>query len=155
ILDEPFAGLDPVNSQLIKDIILELKASGVTTIFSTHRMEQVEEMCDKIALINNAQVILEDNIRSVKKRFQKNIYRIESDNDLSILKDIADLTVLESGNNYSVVELKSITGKEFLIKLLNKVDITKFELKLPTLNEIFIELVSKSEEGRSKKEIII
>ena len=147
ILDEPFSGLDPISTQLIKDTIRELKNNGVTTIFSTHRMEQVEELCEKIALINSSSVILEDEIHNVKKRFQKNIYRVESYEDLSFLKTFPDLEVMELKNNYGILKLTNgLNAREFLIKLINKIDITKFELTLPTLNEIFIELVGKNNE---------
>jgi ABC-2 type transport system ATP-binding protein len=142
ILDEPFSGLDPVNTQLIKDIILELKEEGTTTIFSTHRMEQVEEMCDYIGLIDNSQVILEDEIWNVKKKYNKNIYRIEAEGDLSFIKEISELTVLEMKNKHIIVKFgETLTTREFLLKVIDRINITKFELKLPSLNEIFIELV--------------
>lgn len=142
ILDEPFSGLDPVNTQLIKDIILELKKEGTTTIFSTHRMEQVEEMCDYIGLIDNSQVILEDEIWNVKKKYNKNIYRIEAEGDMTFVRDISGLTLLEMKNKHVTVRFhENFTAKDFLSKVIDKVDITKFELKLPGLNEIFIELV--------------
>ncbi|MEQ8220945.1 MAG: ATP-binding cassette domain-containing protein [Candidatus Eremiobacterota bacterium] len=142
ILDEPFSGLDPVNTQLIKDIILELKKEGTTTIFSTHRMEQVEEMCDYIGLIDNSQVILEDEIWNVKKKYNKNIYRIEAEGDMTFVREISGLTLLEMKNKHVTVRFhENFTAKEFLSKVIDKVDITKFELKLPGLNEIFIELV--------------
>ncbi len=152
ILDEPFSGLDPVNTQLIKDIILELKEEGTTTIFSTHRMEQVEEMCDYIGLIDNSQVILEDEIWNVKKKYNKNIYRIEAEGDLTFIKDISGLTVLEMKNKHVTVRFhENFTTKDFLSRAIDKVDITKFELKLPGLNEIFIELVGGGERVKSKK----
>jgi ABC-2 type transport system ATP-binding protein len=153
ILDEPFSGLDPVNTQLIKDIILELKEEGTTTIFSTHRMEQVEEMCDYIGLIDNSQVILEDEIWNVKKKYNKNIYRIEAEGDLTFIKDISGLTVLEMKNKHVTVRFhENFTTKDFLSRAIDKVDITKFELKLPGLNEIFIELVGGGERVKSKSE---
>ncbi len=149
ILDEPFSGLDPVNTQLIKDIILELKEEGTTTIFSTHRMEQVEEMCDYIGLIDNSQVILEDEIWNVKKKYNKNIYRIEAEGDLAFAREISGLTLLEMKNKHVTVKFhENFTARDFLSKAIDKVDITKFELKLPGLNEIFIELVG----GRVKGE---
>ncbi len=152
ILDEPFSGLDPVNTQLIKDIILELKEEGTTTIFSTHRMEQVEEMCDYIGLIDNSQVILEDEIWNVKKKYNKNIYRIEAEGDLTFIKDISGLTVLEMKNKHVTVRFhENFTTKDFLSRAIDKVNITKFELKLPGLNEIFIELVGGGERVKSKK----
>jgi len=142
ILDEPFSGLDPVNTQLIKDIILELKGEGTTTIFSTHRMEQVEEMCDYIGLIDRSQVILEDEIWNVKKKYNKNIYRIEAEGDLTFVREIPGLTVLDMKNKHVTVRFhENFTSKDFLSSVIDKVDITKFELKLPGLNEIFIELV--------------
>ena len=149
ILDEPFSGLDPVNTQLIKDIILELKGEGTTTIFSTHRMEQVEEMCDYIGLIDNSQVILEDEIWNVKKKYNKNIYNIESEGDLSFIKEMPGLTVLEMKNKHIIIKFgETISTRDFLLKVIDKVEITKFELKLPALNEIFIELVG----GKVKSE---
>lgn len=148
ILDEPFSGLDPVNTKLIKDIILELKGEGTTTIFSTHRMEQVEEICDYIGLIDNSQVILEDEIWNVKKKYNKNIYNIESEEDLTFIKEMPGLTVLEMKNKHVIIKFgETISTRDFLLKVIDKVEITKFELKLPALNEIFIELVGGKVNG--------
>src|SRR5690606_13637671 len=78
ILDEPFSGLDPVNANLIKDVIFELSKKGSSIIFSTHRMEQVEEICDHIILVNNGRKILDDSIKNVKQQFKENLFRLEA-----------------------------------------------------------------------------
>ena len=90
ILDEPFSGLDPVNTKLIEEQIHRLKDEGTTIIFSTHRMEQVEELCDYIALMNKGQRMLEDDITSVRKQFQRDLYRIEFVGNKSELSAIPD-----------------------------------------------------------------
>ena len=87
ILDEPFGGLDPVNTKLLKDIMLELRDQGVTIIFSTHRMEQVEMICDNICLINKAEKVLEGNLNSIKKEYGKNTIVLDYEGDAKFIRD--------------------------------------------------------------------
>lgn len=143
ILDEPFSGLDPVNTQVIEAEIQRLKAQGTTIIFSTHRMEQVEELCDVIALINRGKVMLEDSIQVVRRKYQKNIYHIEFEGDQSALAALPDIKWRSLTDGVGEVLLQEgQTQKELLRALIDSpVELTRFEHHLPRLNEIFIELV--------------
>ena len=146
ILDEPFAGLDPVNATLIKDIMLDLRQKGATIILSTHRMEQVEMMCDAICLINHGRSVLAGDLRAIKKSYGKNTLRIEYTGDDNFL-DQPDL--VEKLNHYgAVVEVKLRPGadpQEILKAAVARgVRLTRFELVEPPLHDIFIEKVSEA-----------
>jgi len=143
ILDEPFTGLDPVNAILVKDIMLELRAQGASIILSTHRMEQVEMMCDSICLINKGRNVLHGDLREIKKSYGKNTLRIEYEGDGEFLNQSA---VVEKLNRYGeVVEAKLRPGadpQEILKAAVHQgVRINRFELVEPPLNDIFIEKV--------------
>jgi ABC-2 type transport system ATP-binding protein len=146
ILDEPFTGLDPVNATLIKDIMLDLRAKGSTIILSTHRMEQVEMMCDAICLINHGRSVLAGDLRAIKKSYGKNTLRIEYDGDDNFL-DLPNL--VEKLNRYgAVVEAKLRPGadpQEILKAAVARgVRLSRFELVEPPLHDIFIEKVSEA-----------
>jgi ABC-2 type transport system ATP-binding protein len=144
ILDEPFTGLDPVNAALIKDIMLELRDQVATIILSTHRMEQVEMMCDAICLIHRGRKILDGELRAIKKSYGKNTVRIEYAGDGNFL----DLpSVVESVNRHGAVveaRLRPGANAQALLKaaVARGVEITRFELIEPPLNDIFIEKVA-------------
>lgn len=144
ILDEPFTGLDPINATLVKDIMLELRDQGATIILSTHRMEQVEMMCDSICLINLGQKVLDGDLRAIKQSYGKNTLRIE----YSGSEEFLNLPhVIENVNRHgAVVEAKLRPGanpQEILKRAVERgVAITRFELVEPPLNDIFIEKVS-------------
>ena len=146
ILDEPFTGLDPINTNKMKHEIQSLQKLGKTIIFSTHRMEQVEEICEKIALINKGKIILEGKIIDIKKRFKKNIYKIEvseiKNNDSS-----DDFEILEQNDNFITIKDNNINSNpnELLKKLMNYYEVHSFVEILPSLNEIFIEQVKNVE----------
>ena len=151
ILDEPFTGLDPINSQKIQNTIMELKSEGKTIIFSTHRMEQVEEFCENIALINKGKIILEGNIFDIKSRFKKHVYKISgqlSDASDQRIEDSEDFEVLEQSGNSMIVKDKteSLSPNELLKKLMKYIEIHSFVEILPSMSEIFIEQVNKSAE---------
>jgi len=144
ILDEPFTGLDPVNAALIKDIMLDLRSQGSTIVLSTHRMEQVEMMCDSICLIHHGRPILSGELKAIKKSFGKNTVRIEYAGNGRFLELP---NVIESVNRHgAVVEAKLRPGgnpQEILKAAVEDgVEITRFELMEPPLNDIFIEKVS-------------
>ncbi len=151
ILDEPFSGLDPVNTQVIESEIKRLKAAGTTIIFSTHRMEQVEELCDNIALINRGKVMLENSIQTVRRQFQKNVYHIEFEGNQADLAALPGLTWISLTDRAGVLQLaEGYTQKQFLRTLIDSpVELLRFEHHLPRLNEIFIELVSKSKKEKA------
>jgi ABC-2 type transport system ATP-binding protein len=144
ILDEPFAGLDPVNAGLIKDIMLELREQGSTIILSTHRMEQVEMMCDAICLINKGRNVLNGDLRAIKQSYGKNTLRIEYSGDSDFLEGTG---LVEKVNHFgAVVEARLRAGadpQEILRAALQRsVRISRFELVEPPLNDIFIEKVA-------------
>ncbi len=145
ILDEPFTGLDPINTNKIKKEILELKSQGKTIIFSTHRMEQVEEICDDIALINKGNIVLKGNLKEIKESFKKNIFKVVCDGDF---RDNGndDFEIIDKTNSYLIIKNKNAENNSpnaLLKKIMQYVDIHSFVEILPTLNEIFIEQVEK------------
>ncbi|MCB0578607.1 MAG: ATP-binding cassette domain-containing protein [Phaeodactylibacter sp.] len=142
ILDEPFSGLDPVNTNLIKDEIHELHKQGVSIIFSTHRMEQVEEVCEHIVLINKGRNVLEGKVRDIKNQFKRNLFRIDYEGQLPPgLEERADI-VGHSDHNITIQVNEEGRSNELLQYLLqNGVFVHAFNEILPTLNEIFIRQV--------------
>jgi ABC-2 type transport system ATP-binding protein len=142
ILDEPFAGLDPVNQIILKDILLELRQQNVAIVFSTHQMEQVEKMCDNICLINKGKPLLSGSLREIKKQYGKNSLRIEYEGDGEFLKTSPLVKRADVYQNYAELELVDIhKSRELLSKFDDKVDLRKFEIVEPSLNSIFIDVV--------------
>lgn len=151
ILDEPFSGFDPVNANLIRDEILELRQKGSTIIFSTHRMETVEELCDYIALINKSKKILEGPKKEVKVRFKTNTYVLEHKGNLSLTDNHFQLIHqrdLDDGYQESLIRTTSDKNANQLIQyLIGVTEIHGFREKIPSMNDIFIQLVNgKSDE---------
>jgi len=145
ILDEPFSGFDPVNAQLITKEILELKEKGCTIIFSTHRMETVEDLCDHIALIDKSKKILEGSKKQVKQNYRTNTYWVEHKGMLSLSSDKYELInqrELEDSYYKSVVKVRGDRSPNQLIRDLTEVtEVHSFIEKIPTMSEIFISLV--------------
>lgn len=145
ILDEPFSGFDPVNAQLITDEILELKEKGSTIIFSTHRMETVEDLCDHIALINKSKKILEGTKKSVKSQFKTNTFTVEHRGSFSFSGSeyqTIEQIKLEDDFYKSLVKMTNPGSPNQLIKDLTGVtEVFSFSEKVPTMSEIFITLV--------------
>lgn len=147
ILDEPFAGLDPVNTKLLKDIMLEMKAEGRTVIFSTHRMEQVEMICDNICLINKAKKVLEGNLNSIKKQYGKDTVVLDYEGDVNFIKNYLEVDKIDDYGKSMEIRLKEETDPQVLLqKLVGKIRINKYEVREPTLNAIFIEKVGERDE---------
>ncbi len=150
ILDEPFTGLDPINANLIRDEIMNLNSQGTSIIFSTHRMEQVEEMCENIVLINKGKNILYGNVASIRQEYKDNLYKVEFDGSLP-----ADLTYTDALNVQSksdqdlVVKVQRQTDSNQILRYLIQrgVHIRSFNEILPTVNDIFIKKVGESNEG--------
>lgn len=143
ILDEPFSGLDPVNANLLKDEIYELNKKGTSIIFSTHRMEQVEEICDKIVLINQGKNVLYGNVKDIKQSFKENLFRVDYEGTLP--SDIeANADIVTKTPQYLTLKLENDKASNALLRYLldQGVYITAFNEILPTLNEIFIKQVS-------------
>ncbi len=143
ILDEPFSGFDPVNADLIKNEILELREKGATIIFSTHRMESVEELCDYIALINKSEKILDGKKLAIKEKYKDGTYLIEYKGALQandLFQELSSDTT-ERGLKQSVIKTSLHDPNELLRLLLEKVEIHSFIEKFPSINEIFISQV--------------
>lgn len=144
ILDEPFGGLDPVNTKLLKDIMLEMKAKGVTIIFSTHRMEQVEMICDNICLINKGRRILEGNLSRIKNQYGKNTIVLEYEGDVRFIQNIPAVETIDDYGKFMEIKLKEGSDPQSLLKTVaEKIRVNRFEVKEPTLNAIFIEKVGE------------
>jgi len=149
ILDEPFSGFDPINVNIIKDEILELKKKGATIIFSTHRMESVEELCDHIALINKSKVILKGSKKEIKQQYRTNTYIVDHLKDLNGLEmnfHILDQSEMEEGLKRSVVKITNEQSpNDLLAELIKHVEVHSFAEKIPTMNEIFISKVKEKD----------
>jgi len=142
ILDEPFLGLDPINTKLIKEIILELKANGTTIIFSTHQMESAEKLCNKIMLINKGKKILSGKTGEVKESFGKRNIHLEYEGKDDFLNNSNLIKKFDNFGNYVEIQLKeNVSSQDFLKDIIPVIQIRKFEIEEPSLNDIFIETV--------------
>ncbi len=152
ILDEPFSGFDPVNANLIKDEIIELNKQGTSVIFSTHRMESVEEMCDYIALIHKSNKLIEGKLNDVKKQFRTNSYEVGilSDNIEGLMYDLSQKFTLSQTDFKSLndelkleINLGNNTPNDLLNTLVQRGQVTHFVEKIPSMNDIFIQTVTQ------------
>lgn len=144
IFDEPFSGLDPINSEMLKEIVLELRDRGKTILFSTHRMEQVEQMCDEICLFNNGKAVLQGNLREIKRGFGKNTINIEFEGDGSFLDKLEHVRINNRSANFA--EIRVLNGQpmqQILKTAMAHAEIYKFERIEPSLTEIFISTVGE------------
>jgi ABC-2 type transport system ATP-binding protein len=149
ILDEPFSGLDPVNSNLIKDEIYALAQKGTSIIFSTHRMEQVEEICDHIILVNKGQKILDGGVKEVKQQFKENIFKLELNEDGAQYVHPSFEIVNREKQELVVKIHQGYTGNDVLQHFMNQgKQIIAFHEILPSLNDIFINLVEGTPTAR-------
>ena len=147
ILDEPFSGLDPVNVELLKDVVLELKRTGKTIIFSTHQMEVAEKICDDICLINRSQKILDGSLRQIKKSFGRNAVALRMEGSNGILNDPSIVSNVQThSDELEVLLTPGATPQQFLRKLVDSgANVSKFEMIEPSLHDIFIEKVTEAE----------
>jgi len=145
ILDEPFSGLDPVNTELLKGMVADLRNQGKAVILSTHQMNQVEELCDRILMINEGRAVLYGNLAEIKSRYRSNSILLEYDGNLGELPG-----VIEKRNRKGYTELvldSKIAPQQVLAHLVsNRVIINRFEVASPSLNEIFLKVVGKTHE---------
>lgn len=146
IFDEPFSGFDPINTELIKQEIKNLNANGATIIFSTHRMESVEEICNHIALINQSKKVLEGSVKEIKENYRSNTFQVELHNAKDSVKLSKDFEVLENEHSSGILSLKvKLKDGESPNKLVQEVssfgDIYHLEEVIPTVNDIFIKTV--------------
>ncbi|MEM9981328.1 MAG: DUF4162 domain-containing protein, partial [Bacteroidota bacterium] len=148
ILDEPFSGFDPVNANLIKDEILALRDQGATILFSTHRMESVEELCEYITLIHKSEKVLDGKARDIKQQFKQNIFEVEYEGSLEILKDrleIIDESVVEGSLKHAYLRPhNNLPPNELIAALLPHIQIRSFQEKIPSINDIFIQIVTQT-----------
>jgi ABC-2 type transport system ATP-binding protein len=141
IMDEPFSGLDPVNAILLQDTLLELKAKGKAILFSTHRMDQVEKLCDAISLVNHGTVVLSGTMREVKSRYERNRVIVEFEGDDSFLAH-EGIAEFKKYSGHAEVKLKDGADAQALLReAIGKARINKFELVEPSLEDIFIQTV--------------
>jgi ABC-2 type transport system ATP-binding protein len=141
VMDEPFAGLDPVNAQLMERVLLELKAQGKAILFSTHRMDQVEKLCDSICLINNGQAVLSGNLREIKKGYERNHVIVEFEGDSAFLNS-SEAAEAKNFSGHAEIKLKPHGNAQKLLHEAAAVaTIYRFELVEPSLEEIFIQTV--------------
>ncbi len=152
ILDEPFSGFDPVNANLIKDEIIQLNKQGTSVIFSTHRMESVEEMCDHIALIHKSNKLIEGKLSDVKKQFRTNSYEVGilTNNIEGLMYDLSQKFTLSQTDFKSLndelkleIQLGNATPNELLNTLIQRGQVTHFMEKIPSVNDIFIKTVTE------------
>ena len=143
ILDEPFSGLDPINMTLLKDLMLELNTDGATIILSTHIMEQAERLCEKICLVNAGKIVLEGDLREIKKSFGRSSVEIEYSGNVDLIKNSRYVDRFNDFGQYVEVRLNAPEHYSALLQELVEasVDITRFELMEPTLHEIFVQSV--------------
>ncbi|MBQ0148801.1 MAG: ATP-binding cassette domain-containing protein [Flavobacteriaceae bacterium] len=157
IFDEPFSGFDPVNAQLIANEILELRDKGTTIIFSTHRMESVEEMCDHVALINQSKKVLDGKIEDVRNQFKSGEYNIGihdiSTDNLNYLGNkyqIKDVKALNEITSFNLLIDKNIPSNNLLKELVDMGQISQFKEIIPSMNDVFLQAVKQSNLDNNK-----
>ena len=149
ILDEPFSGLDPVNQEIFKGILLELKDAGKAVIFSTHQMDQAEKLSDRICLINRGRVVLEGAVRDVKKRYGSDTLAIAFDGDGSGLESVTGVRKLVRDGNTAELNIDPAVSLQKVIGEMNaKVTLKKFEIREPSLQSIFLDVVGSGTTGQ-------
>jgi ABC-2 type transport system ATP-binding protein len=141
VMDEPFAGLDPVNAVLIERTLLELKSQGKAILFSTHRMDQVEKLCDSICLINNGEAVLSGNLRQIKAGYERNRVIVEFEGDSAFLNS-SEIAEAKNFSGHAEIKLKPHgNAQKLLHEAAAMATIYRFELVEPSLEEIFIQTV--------------
>jgi ABC-2 type transport system ATP-binding protein len=151
ILDEPFSGFDPVNANLIKEEILKLREQGATIIFSTHRMESVEELCDHICLIHNATTVLNGSKKDIRNRFRTNTFAIQHKGNIALSKEgyaCLSTKTLEDQVLKSEIQIPAgHTLNDLLAELIGRVEVVAANEKIPSINDIFISQVTNDNHG--------
>lgn len=144
IFDEPFSGLDPINSEILKEVILELRKAGKSIFFATHRMEQVEQLCDDIALFNKGKLVLNGNLRDIKASYGKNSVRLRFSGDNRFLDNLSNVRINNRSTNFAEIRLLDGADDQLILMEAQKhARIEGFELIEPSIQEIFIDTVSK------------
>ena len=147
IMDEPFSGLDPVNAVLLMDTLLDLRKQGRTILFSTHRMDQVEKLCDNICLIHNSHLVLSGSMREIKSRYPVNRVLINFTGDDSFLNHPTIHSAKNYGGHAEIRLKEGADAQALLAAAIVKARVTRFEVMEPTLEEIFIEKVTETSQA--------
>jgi ABC-2 type transport system ATP-binding protein len=150
IIDEPFSALDPVNTQLVKDLLIELRNQGKAIIMCTHQMNQVEKLCDRLVLIDHGNVLLEGSLKEVQEQFATNQVLIQTNSDLpESLQGVQ--TIAEEGLYYRLTPSDGFSPHAILQELIDqKISLNSFEIATPTLDEIFIQVVKEGRNGNEE-----
>jgi ABC-2 type transport system ATP-binding protein len=143
IIDEPFSALDPVNTQMVKDVLRELRQKGITIVMCTHQMHQVEELCDRLILIDHGKIMLYGKLVDIQKDYAGHDIVLKTKNELPVLKGITTLEKI-NGETYRIGLPPNTKPQQFLRELIEQdVDVEQFEIAIPTLDEIFIQVVNQ------------
>jgi len=143
IFDEPFSGLDPINSEMLKEVILGEKKRGKTILFSTHRMEQVEQMCDDICLFNQGKAVLQGNLQSIKQSFGNNTVLLDFIGDSEFLNQLEGVRINNRSTNFAEIRLLEGASPQPILEIAMKhAEIQRFEIVQPSLQDIFISTVN-------------
>ena len=146
ILDEPFSGLDPINTDLLKNIILEMRQEGKTIIFSTHVMHEAEKLCEFILLVNKGKVVLDDRLDRIRSRQKSDIVSVELEGEADFIRELPIVTkVTSEGSRLDITLARNADPQELLRSLMDRMRVQAFEVKVPSLHEIFVDLVGKSD----------
>jgi len=146
ILDEPFAGLDPLNTDLLKTIMLEMRDEGKTVILSTHVMHEAEKLCDSILLINKGKAILDDRLANIQLQRTSHVVSVELEGDTGFIEKLPMVTAIKSnGHRLEISLVDKADTQELLKSLVSRVLVQRFEVKVPSLHEIFVDLVGTSD----------
>jgi ABC-2 type transport system ATP-binding protein len=147
IIDEPFSGLDPVNTRLVQDLLLQEQKNGTTIVMSTHQMYQVEEMCDRLVLINKGNSVLYGEVNEIRRRYADNAVRVVAQGELPLISGITEAT--RKGNAHTLHLSAETTPQAVLQQLANTSNLTieSFELALPTMDDIFVRVVREEVSG--------
>jgi len=147
VMDEPFSGLDPANSVQLKDVLVDLRAGGKTIIFSTHRMDQVEKLCDSICLIDRGKVVLEGGLAEIKASYGRRFVQLDYEGDGGYL---ADSPLIETFNHYgNHIEMRLKTGadsQELLRNAMARLKVRRFQVMAPSLEQVFMDRVGRRDE---------
>jgi ABC-2 type transport system ATP-binding protein len=148
ILDEPFSGLDPVNVNLIKDVLLEFKEQGKAIIFSTHQMETAEKLCDEILMINQGKKVLDGPLTEIQNQYGSNSIHLEYEGNHHTFENEQLIQTVDDFGNYAEIKLRDgVSPQDLLRYLIDKIKISRFETRKSSLNEIFIQQVEGGAEN--------
>lgn len=145
ILDEPFSGFDPVNAELLTQKILDLKAAGTTILYSTHRMESVEKLCDSMALIHQSKKILDGTVADIKNQFKSDVFEVVTNGPYSPSLDkiqVMQTSITDAGHPSVLLKLNGVSNNDCLRDVINQTELVHFSQKIPSINDIFIQLVT-------------